>query len=101
MDRNDVLYLISTIYTPDEIGRQIPAEQRQKVYCAVRSISAAEFARAGQLGLNPERKFLLFAYDYRGQEIVEYHGARYSVYRTYLAENELMELYCERKAGDA
>lgn len=99
MDRSDMLHLITTTYIKDNIGQQVPVEQSTPVFCAVQSISAAEFSSAGQLGLKPEYRFVLFAYDYSGQTLVEYRGVRYSVYRTYLAGNEQIELYCERKAG--
>lgn len=99
MDRSDTLQLITVTYEKDSIGQQMAVEQKKNVFCTVQSISAAEFSRAGQLGLKPDYKFVLFAYDYGGQTLVEYHGARYAVYRTYLAKHEQIELYCERKAG--
>ena len=66
---------------------------------AVTSVSAEEMLAAGQSGLKPEWRVIMFAYDYNGQQIVELDGVRYSVYRMYLGRNETIELYLERKAG--
>ena len=44
-------------------------------------------------------KVTMFAPDYQGEQIAVVGGVRYSVYRTYHAKNETLELYLERKAG--
>ena len=62
------------------------------------SISRREFFEAGRNGLNPEFRFDVFQGDYQGETVVEYHGATYSVYRTY-ESGDYMELYAERKGG--
>ena len=36
---------------------------------------------------------------YEGEEIVEFEGTRYGVYRTYRGRDDTIELYLERKAG--
>ena len=41
----------------------------------------------------------MFRYDYNGEPIVEYNGQRYSIYRTYIGKNDMIELYVERKGG--
>lgn len=53
---------------------------------------------AGRNGLNPEWRFNVFAGDYQGETVVEYHGATYSIYRTY-ENDDYIELYVERKGG--
>lgn len=97
--RNDVITLISRTYTKDEYGVQKPTEVSRQVYCDVTSVRAAEHFEGRAAGLNPELRFVLFAYDYQGEEIVEHNGERYSVYRTYRTKNDTVELYTERKGG--
>lgn len=41
----------------------------------------------------------MFVGDYNGEKLVEYNGETYAVYRTYLAKNDTIELYVERKGG--
>lgn len=99
MDRSRVLTLIGVTYTTDSIGQRVPQEDPRNVFCDVKSISASEWFEGGRVGLNPERRAILFSNDYAGEEICELDGVRYSIYRTYIGRNETIELYLERKTG--
>ena len=69
------------------------------MYCNVSSVTRAEFFDAGRQGLNPEYRFTMFAGDYDGESVVGYKGRLYSVYRTYIAKTDIIELYVERQGG--
>lgn len=99
MDRSRVLTLIAQTYKADAIGQQVPVETRREVFCNITGVSAAEFFEAGRVGIRPEYRVTVFAFDYNGESIVELEGVRYGVYRTYLKSGEDIELYLERKAG--
>lgn len=99
MDRSKTIYLISEAYTEDEYGVLKPTPTKRKVYCNVSSVSASEWFEGSRSGLNPEWRFSMFAYDYQGEEIVEFSGAQYSIYRTYHARDDVIELYAELRKG--
>lgn len=99
MERANVLQLIAVTYTEDAIGQQVPAETARTVFCTVSSVSASEWFEAGRNGLRPALRATVFAPDYNGEDLVELDGKRYGVYRTYLTDNEQVELYLEDKAG--
>ena len=99
MDRSRTLKLISQTYKKDSIGQMIPEETEREVFCSVSSVSGSEWIEAGRNGIRPEVKITMFQPDYQGELITELDGTRYSVYRTYMAKNELIELYLEKKAG--
>lgn len=99
MDRSDVINLIAVTRTQDEYGVLRPSETSRAVYCAVNSISRDEYFEAGRNGLNPSFQIVMFAFDYQGERIIEYKGKRYSVYRTYYARNDTLELYIQREGG--
>lgn len=99
MDRLQVVKLIAQQRTGGGIGQQKPTETAREVFCQVASVSREELADAGQRGLQARRKVIVFAPDYAGEEIAELEGARYGIYRAYLAAGERLELYLERKAG--
>lgn len=101
MDRSSVIYLISETFTQNSIGVLVPTESRRMVYANVTSVSADEWFEGGRNGLNPDLRFRMFKFEYHGEEIIEYKGQRYAVYRTYEARNDILELYVERKQGDA
>lgn len=101
MDRSSVITLVSETFIKDETGVQIPTETETEAFCNVQSVSLQEWSEGGRLGLNPELRFTMFGYDYNGQKIIEYDGVRYSVYRVYYGKNDTIDLYCERRTGDA
>ena len=94
----DVINLVSQTITIDTLGNEIATESENTVYCEVNSIAQSEFFAAANTELNPEYRFTVFFGDYNGEDIVEYNGVRYAVYRTYRA-GDYMELYTERKIG--
>lgn len=100
VDRTEVLTLIRQTYAADDFGQLLPAEASREVLAAARSVELSELADAGKLGLNPAWKMEVHPADYNGEELAEYQGTRYSVYRTYRRNLELLELYLERRAGD-
>lgn len=67
MDRSSVMTLIASTYQTDEIGQSVPVETRRQVFCNLRSVGRAEWAAAGQRGLNPELVATMFAPDYLGE----------------------------------
>ena len=97
--QDDVITLIFNTFEDDSIGQQKPIELRRDVFCRVSAISRREWFDAGNSGLKPELMFSVFFGDYCGEKTVEYNGERYTVYRTYRADPETVELYCERRAG--
>ena len=99
MDRSDVLTLINQSRTQDDFGRWISTNTTRDVFVQVDSITQAEFYDAGRIGLNPEYRFRLFNGDYDGEELCEFHGQRYAIYRTYLRRDDTLELYVERTGG--
>jgi len=99
MDRSNVVTLISETYAADDIGQMIATEVEHDVYCNVSSVTQSEWFQGGQNGLKPEYRVTMFAPDYSGQKVVEFNSVRYGVYRTYLRQDELLELYLERKTG--
>ena len=94
----DTLKLIAQEITIDDYGNEVAKETEKEVFCEVDSITQSEFYQAANTELNPEYKFTIFFGDYEGEPLVEFHGVRYAIYRTYRADDNL-ELYTERKIG--
>lgn len=99
MDRSEVITLISERRTQDANGVWQSTTQERDVFAQVNSVTATEFFDGGRNGLNPEYRFVVFFADYAGERIVKYKGAAYSVYRTFHARADALELYVERKGG--
>lgn len=99
MDRSDILTLIAQTRTQDDLGRWIASESSRDVFVQVDSITQSEFYDAGRNGLNPEYRFRVFFGDYENEELCEFGGQRYSIYRTYKRRDDTVELYVERTGG--
>ena len=99
MDRSNVIFLIKETKTQDAIGQWISTEQKRQVYCNVMSISRSEWFDAGRDGFKPAYVFVMFEPDYEDEKIIEFEGQRYGVYRTYIRQDESIELYAELRGG--
>lgn len=114
MDRSDVVTLIKTTYELDEYGVQRPKETKRNVYCNIISVNSTEFFEGGRNGLNPVYRMTMFKYDYQDEELIEYNGKRYNVYRAYTSGrnrswyarsrgyrtgHDTIELYVEQRGG--
>lgn len=97
--RNDVLTLINQTYVTDDYGVERATETPKNVFCDVASITQNEFYAANEAGLKPALRFDIFAYDYSGEELVEFNGVRYTIYRTYQRYNDVLELYTQKEVG--
>ena len=99
MDRSDIITLYADTVSYDDYGVAVKTRTARDVYCKVDSVTRAEFFEAGRSGLNPEYRITMFFGDYEGETIVGYNGRNYSVYRTFQAKTDIIELYVERRAG--
>lgn len=99
MDRTSIITLISITHEKDELNQYIQTESKRDVFCTVHSISGAEWFDAGRNGVKAQAKVKISAKEYNGETIVKLNGKPLSVYRTYDAKNEKIELYLEEKAG--
>lgn len=80
-------------------GVQKPAYEKKRVFAAVQSVTGSEVSDFGRNGINPEIRFVVFYPDYNGSRLIEWNNQVYSVYRTYRAKTDALELYCERRGG--
>lgn len=99
MDRSELISLVKEVKTKDNLGVYHSESVRRDVFCNVSSISAKEFFEGGRTGLNPAYRMTVFFGDYEGEEILEYKGNTYSIYRTFQKGTDTLELYVERKGG--
>ena len=99
MDRSDIINLYTDTITYNDYGVAVKQRTAREVYCKVDSVTRSEFFDAGKAGLKPEYRITMFGGDYQGENLVGYNGRLYSVYRTFMAKTDIIELYVERKAG--
>lgn len=101
---DDLITLIKEGYTRDDIGQMVPVETSRQVWARLQSVTRAEWADAGQSGMQPQLVAVTPIVNYDGESIVQLGSGestkRYAVYRTYFGPNsDTIELYLERKVG--
>ena len=99
MDRSEVITLIGSTKTQNAYGVWEETKTQKNVFCQVDSVTRSEFFEGGRNGLKPEFRFTMFSGDYDGEREVIFKDKPYSVYRTYHARTDEIELYVERKGG--
>lgn len=100
MDRSNECYLIAETRTQDAYGVEQVQQTERHVFCNVSSVTQREWFEGGRIGLNPEYRMTMFSYDYAGEQLLKFNGIIYSIYRTYITDNDEIELYVQRKQGD-
>lgn len=101
------LVLISRYQPRDEAGRPqvdqwlnpLYVEERRTVLCKLKAVTRAEYYSAAAAGMRPSLVFVVHAYEYNGETLVEFEGKRYNVVRTYKTDFEEIELVVERVVG--
>jgi len=99
MDRSDIVTLYADSVSFNDYGVAVKTRTSREVFCKVDSVTRDEFFEGGRSGLNPQYRITMFFGDYQGETLVGYNGKNYSVYRTYMAKTDIIELYVERKGG--
>ena len=100
MDRSDIINLYADSISYNEYGVAVKTRTAREVFCKVDSVTRSEFFEAGKQGLNPEFRITMFFGDYNGESVIGYKGRMYSVYRTYQAKTDIIELYVERQGAN-
>ena len=100
MDRSTPIVLVDQMYHLDQYGVPKPTLRKRTVYANVTSVTASEWFEGGRNGLNPEFRVRMFAPDYQGEQVLELNGQLYSIYRTYQARTDIIELYVQKKKGN-
>lgn len=97
---DDVLILVSETKSKDEYGVDRKSFTNKQVFAKANTVNRQEFFMGGRNGLNPSFSFTVFAGDYSGEAVCQFHGEQFSIYRTYhVPGTDYLELYVERKGG--
>lgn len=96
MVRADVIYLITEDAGTHGVHAQVQRTERM-VYCTIRSVSRSEYYNALNAGIEPEYVFeLAVAEEYQGERRVRYKDKLYEVVRTYMTEEDGIEITVRR-----
>lgn len=100
MNKSDVAYLVSESYAQNDYGVIEKTTQKRRIFCNVTSVNSQEWFEGGRNGLNPQYRFIIYSFEYLGEQIIEYRGVNYSIYRTFIRNTDELELYAEKRKGN-
>ena len=96
MNRPGVIWLIKETARTRGVHDTATDEER-KVLCTVKSVTRSEYYTALNAGVMPEFVFrLALAEDYQNERIVIWRGQKFRVVRTYVTEDDGIEITVER-----
>jgi len=98
MNRAHKIKLVKLSYLPDAIGQLVPTETYTEPFAIIRDVTRTESERPVE-GLRPSKVFILLMTEYEGEDIIQYEGETYTVYRTYLRDDARIELYTGVRIG--
>lgn len=99
MRHNQIIYLVSTSITYDEIGNPIETPVERELFANEFSVSSSEFYNAATNGLRPSKMFEIYSFEYQGEEKLKHNSITYRIIRTE-GRGEKIRLTCERVAAD-
>lgn len=100
MNLAEKIALVSIEYAQDDLGEWTEVWTKREIFARVESVSMSEFYQAGMRGLDPDYKLTIWMNEYENEELVDYNGKIYAVYRTYRRDDGRIELYVSEKKGD-
>lgn len=83
----------------DPRGQVQYTETARDIYGRDLPITREEYYKAGQIGLEPERAFIISAFDYKGEQLAEVNGQKYRIYRIYPRDANETEIYLIYASG--
>ena len=96
MLRADVIQLITEHASAHGVHATV-TETAREVMCEVRSVTRSEYYDALNAGFQPSLVFhLTLAEDYQNERVIRYKGLKYRVIRTYMTNDDGIEITVER-----
>jgi len=100
MVRADVLTLVDEKPTAHGVFSD-PTRTERTVFCIVRSASYTDRLAAKSEGFVPEIVFRLsHDFEYQGEKVCRFHDVEYNIDRTYISDQDWIELTCSRRNAD-
>lgn len=98
--KHDVVTLVAEKNTKTSFGEYSVSEELTiDIPCMVKSVTQSEWAQAMTVGFMPQYCLVINEANYSDEKIAVFQGKRYSVYRTYARNDNMVELYLKAKAG--
>lgn len=99
MRHSAVIYLLSKKIDYDELAQPIITKTERMVFANPMTVSMKEFYEAGNSGINPEKQFEIYSFEYNGESTLKSDGTEYRIVRT-AGKGDKLRIICERVVGN-
>lgn len=93
---DEVIGLVTDTPTFDKEGFKISNFTEREIFAGIKSVGRSEFYSAEQVGMTATVIFVINFEDYNKEQKIRHNDFFYKVIRDYKAEEEVIELTCER-----
>ena len=100
MDHDISFKLVNESTTKDSTGQMVATKTETECLGFEHSVYQNEFFSAEQAGIRSEGVILMNRVEYGGQKLLSINGQEFSIYRTYEADADWIELYYGRRVGN-
>lgn len=100
MNWRDTIDLITITSASDGVGGWTQTETTRSVFANRKSVRSHEFYQAHATGLRPDITFELRKIDYEDETRLSFSGATYDIIRTYSANEDFIELVCQKRTEE-
>ena len=95
-----VIYLLKNKPGKNNIGDPTNTVEEIKRYAEINSIGQREAYQAAAVGLKPEFEAVIWKVEYNNEEYLKYEGKEYKIQKTYIRDDEKIELTCSSKVNN-
>lgn len=95
-----IVYLLQNKTYTNSMGDVINTIEEVKRYVEIESIGQRQSYQAAAVGLKPEFTCIMWKFEYNDEEYLKYKGKQYKITRTYIRDDEKIELTCSSQVNN-
>ena len=95
-----IIFLLQNQAKANSAGDVINAITKTKRIAEIQSIGQSQSYQAAAVGLKPQFTAIIWNCEYSNEEYLEYQGKQYKITRTYIRDDERIELTCSSKVNN-
>lgn len=94
-----IIYLLQNTAEANSKGDVINKIEEVKRYAEIQSIGQNQSYQAAAVGLKPQFTAIIWEAEYSNEEFLKYQGKQYKITRTYVRDDEKIELTCSSQVN--
>lgn len=95
-----IIYLLQNKVEKNSMGDVINKVEEVMRFAEIKSIGQRQSYQAAAVGLKPEFTCIIWKFEYNDEEYLKYQGKQYKITRTYIRDDEKIELTCSSQVNN-